>query len=480
MRKYALAVTTALLWAMTATGVAAQLRHGDEVVTVQGAKQVRARSAPAFRRDGEDTFIRWLPRGTQLKRVERQGEWWKVLLPGGGEAYVSAKYAREDVARDKLVVIPTRANVRRNPSTSSEKVGTVSRNDELALVRERNNWFLALLPGGERRGWIRSDMVDRKPVDPTTARAAPEPEAASTTEAVSKPKVPVAPAPEPQADFYQDGLDLAAEGRVKEAIAALTKAVEASPNDGAVHFELAKLLQKNGDRGPALKHFRAAIKGKPSRPEARFFVDALLSARADTAEVPAQEAVPQAETPWLDAVLQGSGYVLPGAAIGSLLFLVMLGLLYRRRRAGRTGAPMYRRRKPDAGFDSVLKYAVEKRPLLRAVEEAERKRAELDEALSQQFQAVGSDTESGPQLPEVASTEALLKRVEDLRSTIVSQEERAQVYAELVVLQNQKIQALDDEIEALKKLIQMDYKETADGGKPRPAKGKPKADASEA
>ena len=128
----------------------------------------------------------------------------------------------------------------------------------------------------------------------------------------------------------------------------------------------------------------------------------------------------------------------------------------------------------------MLKYAVEKRPLLRAVEEAERKRAELDEALSQQFQAVGSDTESGPQLPEVASTEALLKRVEDLRSTIVSQEERAQVYAELVVLQNQKIQALDDEIEALKKLIQMDYKETADGGKPRPAKGKPKADASEA
>ena len=169
MSKSALALTAALLWAMTATGVSAQLRHGDDVVTVQGAKQVRARSEPAIR---QDTFIRWLPRGTQLKRVERQGEWWKVLLPGGGEAYVSAKYAREDVARDKLVVIPTRANVRRNPSTSSEKVGSVSRNDELALVRERNSWFLALLPGGQRRGWIRADMVDRRPVDPNAAKVA--------------------------------------------------------------------------------------------------------------------------------------------------------------------------------------------------------------------------------------------------------------------------------------------------------------------
>jgi len=42
---------------------------------------------------------------------------------------------------------------------------------------------------------------------------------------------------------------------------------------------------------------------------------------------------------------------------------------------------------------------------------------------------------------------------------IVNQEERAQIYADLVVLQNEKLAALDEEVDALKKLIQIDYQE---------------------
>jgi hypothetical protein len=152
-----------------------------------------------------------------------------------------------------------------------------------------------------------------------------------------------------------------------------------------------------------------------------------------------------------------------------LLFLIVLGLVFRRKRASRMGRPAYKRRTPDAGFDSILKYAVEKRPLLRAIEQAEEKRAEMDEALQQRFDAFGKESTSGsPKLPAVVSTEALMKRVEALRKTIVSQEERAQIYADLVVLQNEKIDALDEEIEALKKLIKMDYAEKAK----QPASGK--------
>jgi tetratricopeptide (TPR) repeat protein len=449
----------ALLVCVACVGVShGQLRHGDDVVVVEGASRVRVRSAPAFEQDGANTFIRWVTRGTPLKRISREGDWWQVLLPEGGEAYISARYARADVVRDTLIVIPTRVNVRLNPSTSADKIGTVSRNDALAMVRERNNWYLAILPDGDRRGWIRSDMVNRKPVGPA-GDAARKPDAEPDAAAASA--TPQQPPAAPASDPFQDGLDLASEGRIEEAVASLKKAAEARPNDGAVHFELAKLLQKSGAEDEALRHFRAALKGKPARPEARFFIDAILGARADTGETPT--AAPAAEAPWSDALLEGSGYLLPGIALGSVLFLVVLGVVYRRRRTGRSESRVYRRRRPDAGFDAVLKYAVEKRPLLRAVEEAERKRAELDEALSQQFQTVGKDAETGPQLPEVASAEALLKRVEDLRHTIISQEERAQIYAELVVLQNQKIEALDDEIEALKKLIQLDYAESAKG-----------------
>ena len=451
--------------ATLSSDVEAQLRHGDEVVTVTGARRVRLRTAPAFEKDGADTFIRWVAKGSQFKRLAKEGSWWKVKLPDGGEAYISARYVREEVARDRLRVIPTRVNIRKNPSTAAEKIGTARRNDELLLVRERNNWFFAILPDGKRRGWIRSDMVDRKSIGPDKA---PTP-AAVAPPAASKPEPePKATPPASQEDPYQKGVDLALEGKTEGAIAALKKAAEMRPNDGAVHFELAKVLQAAGEEEDVLRHFRAAMRGRPAKPEARFFVEAILEARADTTEAPPPVDVGSPEVSWMDALLEGSGYLLPGLAAGSLLFLIVLGLVYRRRRSNQEQSPVYRRRKPDAGFDSVLKYAVEKRPLLRAVEEAERKRAELDEALSQQFETFGKEAGAGPQLPEVASTEALLKRVEDLRQTIVGQEERAQVYSELVVLQNQKIQALDDEIDALKRLIKLDYSEAPKGGKPKP------------
>ena len=107
----------------------------------------------------------------------------------------------------------------------------------------------------------------------------------------------------------------------------------------------------------------------------------------------------------------------------------------------------------------MLKYAVEKRPLLRAIEEAERKQAKMDEELRQRFDALEREGGEGPlKLPSGESAEALIKKVENLRQTILSQEERAHIYSDLVVLQNEKIEALDGEVEALKKLIQINYR----------------------
>ncbi len=445
----------------------AQLRHGDKVVTVVGAKQVRVRTAPEIR---EDTFIKWVPRGTQMKLLGKQGNWYQVILSDGREAWVSSTYAEADVARDLLEVRPSRANVRKSATTSSAKIGAVAQGDMLRLVRERSNWYLAILPDG-RQGWIREDMVVRRPVDPSAEPEAPGPPPVARSEpAEVKPapeeKPPPPEKPEPRVDFYQRGLDYAAEGRIDEAIEALQKAVEARPEDGAVHFELAKLLKQKGDSRQALTHFRKALKGQPPRAEATFYIKAMLKAEADSSagEVDPEMAAAEADSVWMESLLEGATYLLPGLALGSLVFIVGLGLIYRRRRASRLDRPVYRRRKPDAGFDAVLKYAVEKRPLLRSIEEAERKQAEMDEALKQRFDAFAKEGPSGgPKLPGVASTEALLKRVEDLRQTILNQEERAQIYADLVVLQNEKIGALDEEIDALKKLIQLDYRDSRKG-----------------
>jgi hypothetical protein len=146
--------------------------------------------------------------------------------------------------------------------------------------------------------------------------------------------------------------------------------------------------------------------------------------------------------------------------------------LYRRRRIG-VPSPSFRRRKADGGFDDVLKYAVEKRPVIREIEEAEKKLSEMDAALNKRFATFKEKDESGrPRLPPGEGAERLIKRVDTLRQTILNQEERARIYSDLVVLQNEKITALDDEIDALKKLVQLDYRDTKNAS--RPSAQKPK------
>ncbi len=442
----------------------AQLKHGDSVVTVVNTPEVNIRTEP---RVASGTFLMKVPLGTQMKRLGARNGWYHVVAPDGREAWINVRYAEEGVARDLLEVRPSQVNVREQPTTGSGKIETVKRGDMLHLDRERDGWYLAILPDG-RRGWIREDMVVHRPLSPPAPEASPPPEVKPEPEPEPEPEVREV---EPEEDFFQQALDFVSGKKYKEAAEAFRKALKERPGDASIHFELAKALQAAGEPDEALKHFRRALQGAQPRPEAKFYIEGILRAREDTV-VSGKEEPLAAELPadpvWWETLLEG--YLLHGIAIGSLVFLVVMGVLYRRRRAGRVDRPAYRRRKPDAGFESVLKYAVEKRPLLRSIEEAERKRAEMDLALQQRFENLGAEGASGgPKLPGVESTEALLKRVEDLRQTILGQEERAQIYSDLVVLQNEKIEALDEEIDALKKLIQIDYRDS--GEKPKGASG---------
>lgn len=455
------AIGCAIVVLLVAGNLWAQLSHGDRVVTVVNTPEVNVRSRPDV---NPESLMGKILRGTQMKLIKKQGAWYQVLLPDGREAFVHSKYAEEGVARDLLEVSTKTANVRRNPSTAADKMASVKRGDMLSLVRERNNWYFAILPDG-RRGWIYKDLVILRPVRPPSAPSPPpraRPDAAPEPAEVPSPVRELAK----KVDFYQSGMDNVSEGRIEEAIDAFRKALEANPDDGAAHFELAKLLKGKGERDGALAHFRKALKGDRPRVEAKFHIEGLLKAPADSSESgEAMDVLDEvSQEGWVDGLLGNATYILPGLAAGSLIFLIVLGLVYRRRRGLKAEGPAYRRRKPDAGFDAVLKYAVEKRPLLRAIEEAERKRTDLDEALGQRFDAFHkAPQEGGPRLPSVESSEALLKKVDELRQTILSQEERAQIYADLVVLQNEKLDALDEEIEALKKLIQIDYRDARKG-----------------
>lgn len=77
------------------------------------------------------------------------------------------------------------------------------------------------------------------------------------------------PAAQPAQDAEaQKAMSLLTSGKVDEAIAAFTKAVEASPNNAVLHHNLAVAYEKKDDPEQARKHYQEAIRLKPDFGEA--------------------------------------------------------------------------------------------------------------------------------------------------------------------------------------------------------------------
>jgi len=434
----------------------AQIRHGDRIVTVVNHAAPNVRTEPLI---SPETLLGKVARGTQMKLQAKEGAWYRVTHPSGRTAYLFEDYGEPGIARDLVEITVANARIRESASTAARQVDLASRGTLLPLMWKQSDWFRVKLASG-RDGWVRNDLAVLRPLSP------PEPESAAD-EAIEETE------PAEKIDHYVQGRAFLNDGDIEQAISSFRQAVAEDPDRSDAHFELALLLKNTGKAEESIEHFRAAGNGLRPRPEARFYLEELLVTADDSSGSEPAEAPAKDEPRWIDRLPDGSTLLLPALAVGSLLFLAAMGFVYRRRRTNASGKPMYRRKKSEAGFDSVLKYAVEKRPLLRAVEEAERKRAEMDLALKQQLEAFQKETNSGtPRLPGLESTEKLLKRVEDLRQTILNQDERVKVYAELVVLQNEKLEALDEEIESLKKLIRLDYADTASRAKKTPPSGK--------
>ena len=431
------------LWLMLMTPVLAQLKHGDAAIRVVGYDFVNMRSEP---RVSDETLMTKMPRGTVMKKLEKRGEWYQVLLSDGRKAWMSGRYAEEIIARDLLEVAKAAVNVRGQANAAARRIATVKRGEMLQMLRERSGWYQIRLASG-KQGWVRKDMVVKRPL------SLPAPKKVAKVEPKSPPPKKTEP---PKINQYKEAKIMLAENRLDDAIKSFKAALKERPNDGLIHFDLAKVYKTTGNKEAALVHFRrAAAFGKQT--EATFYINELLAAPPDTT---------QGEGDLGDDVVEGDaeswdivGVLLPALTVGSGVFIVVLGFVFmRRRRNMQPEKPPYRRRKKDAGFESVLKYAVEKRPLLRAIEEAERKRDELDSALQERFNTF-QGSEGGERLPSGTSSDALLKKVDDLRQVILNQEERAQIYSDLIVLQNEKLDALDEEIAALKKMIQIDYRD---------------------
>jgi len=134
----------------------ADLRYGENVVTVVAAEKVDLKASPEF---SSETVVSGVPGGMQLQLVHKGAGWFKVRLPDGITGWLSAEYGREDVARDLVRVNVPVARIREGHGVDSSMVSKVSEGMFLHPLEVEDGWVKVRLPD-DQLGWIRGDLVD--------------------------------------------------------------------------------------------------------------------------------------------------------------------------------------------------------------------------------------------------------------------------------------------------------------------------------
>lgn len=124
--------------------------------------------------------------------------------------FLTLSFAFSVFAQKQLQVAVTSTFLRKEPSATAEKVGTVQKGERLNLERGRDaeGWYLVSTSHGAVRGWIRKDTVERaasavadvqKDAQKETGKEAPKEAEKETKKEAQKPErtVPAAAAPMP-------------------------------------------------------------------------------------------------------------------------------------------------------------------------------------------------------------------------------------------------------------------------------------------
>jgi Skp family chaperone for outer membrane proteins len=381
-----------------------QLQEGDRAVTLVGAFKVRVRSTPEIL---PDNILASLFKGTQLKLTGQQGRWYQVVLAPDTPGWVHMDLCKEDQPRDQLEVIPEVARIRERASTESAMVVRAIKGQRLHLLDEANGWYRIEIPG-ETRGWVRADMVVPRPV----GSASPLLESIAETSAAA------------------GQLTAQEETPAREDEAQSTEAGQPPVNEPD---EAEELKPASTEKDPSL------VAQEPGRQ--------IESSRTSDSKSPVVGSTSQPSFPsdrpadsgidWLVLLTIAAGFC--------LLFLIVFAFYHRFLRKG-IDRVTKRTQKGPAAKQLTKKLAAEMKEVQRTVAKLEK---EVQSRLKEFRDEVGEpDTQSSK------TTEDLMAHLDELRNAIQSQQDRVNLYSELVRLQNEQIVACKQEISVLDKMIE--------------------------
>ena len=438
-----------------------------------------------------------LKRGDQVEEIRRHGHWLQIRMFDGNTGWVHS-----DLVQQQFVVIGNGVRVRSGPSTTAAAVTMLYDGQELGKIGQQDNWMNVSLSDG-RSGWVHQRFARRKTGDDVRASlpsavTRPEPsvvegEAVVTARAQVDDRAPTAAAAvqvestdvaEPVAaeeldherellrNPYAEGLQQEAGGDYRAALDRFLEVLEDEPDHLNALFHAAQAYTRMGEYEEALdKLYRALDKsggrkdiyltlGEVYRRQAKFdsvrkyetlfaggVMDVELPFEAVVVPATPEDSSTPAELPWLLLAIAGSGF----AVILAVVAWVRL----------RPGEPKGEPTKGKTANKDKQKSSKFSRALEQEGDEVSRGKATAGEedALDRQIDDKWYELKQSAQLfnpdaegdDEEGNLDRILDNVETLRKALDMQDDRARIYAEIVRLQNMKIEAMAEEVRLLRR-----------------------------
>jgi uncharacterized protein YgiM (DUF1202 family) len=437
-----------------------------------------------------------LRHGEQVIEIRRVGQWMEVRMPDGLPGWIHAQ-----LLRPRLLVEGEGLRLRAAPAQTGTSVTMLFRGQEVNRLSQSGSWTQVELQDG-RKGWLSSQYVraktdlDLRSERPEPERTAPARDASAKDPGRAPAEPPPAarqPAAEPvavQRDPYAAGLQHEAAGDHALALDSFLEVLAADPDQVNALVHAAQAHQKLRDWDEALEKlyrglrltggrkdifltlgeiyrlqaapdsaakYRALFRGEPIPEEAGGATEAAqVTNPVPKVEVPSPlpkgtilDDLPKKrtesdedggllfDTVWLPIGLAGIG-LLALAAVG---WWVVSTSTHRTQKGAAVAG--------DRGFDKVWGEESQQARQGRATTEEE---AELDGQINVRWRELQESAAAfAPKAIAGEGVDGILDQVDGLRQTLEGQDERARIYADIVRLQNMKIDAMTEEISRLRK-----------------------------
>lgn len=474
MKRATLLLIALAAWSAPARSSAESVYAIDrEQVNVRGDATTRAQRVGVLRR------------GEQVVELRRHDQWLEVRLPEGGTGWIHAQLLQQ-----RYVVEGQGVRLREGPSTDDTSVTMLFRGQEVGRLGQRGNWTNVRTDDG-RTGWLSSrylrakEAADLAAERPAPAVAAPVVDA--EPEPPPEPVVVAAATEEPDADEfailrrnpYAEGLQHEASGDYDAALARFEEVIAAEPEHVNALVHAAQAHRHLGGYGEALVKLYRALETSGGRKDIYLTLGEVYRLRAEpdsaakyqalfrgqslpseVALVPGVESVapivedprpiptrePAATAPatsWLGA----PWLVIGMAGVGLLALAAVVWWVVGTSSSGRRGPAAA----PGGRFAKVWQGEEEAASQGKATPEEEQ---ELDHQIDAKWRELKASEEAFRAAPASAAegdnVDRVLDQVEGLRRSLEGQDERAQIYADIVRLQNMKIDAMAEEVRRLR------------------------------